>query len=147
MKYHTLLPLTLALIQLPTTASGSAPAADGHEAADEHANSNAPIVGIKLGEFLVRDLSPVEGTKLRVNFKLYCGVKREDSSAFQKKLHEQEARFRDHVLTAVRLVPLQAFEEPDLKTMRRRILLRLRRAMPELKIDELYLTDFNFLSK
>ncbi|MEX2172408.1 MAG: hypothetical protein WD851_24015 [Pirellulales bacterium] len=147
MNHYALLPLTLALFLVTSSVFGSTPTAHGHEAADEHANSNAPIVGIKLGEFLVRDLSPVEGTKLRVNFKLYCGVKREDASAFQKTLHEQEARFRDHVLTAVRLVPLQAFEEPDLKTMRRRILLRLRRAMPELAISELYLTDFNFLSK
>ena len=147
MNYSALLPLTLALCLMTTPVGGSPPAADGHAPTDEHANSNAPIVGIKLGEFLLRDLSPVEGTALRANFTLYCGVKREDASAFQKTLHEQEARFRDHVLTAVRLVPLQAFEEPDLKTFLRRILLRLRRAMPELAIGELYLTDFNFLSK
>jgi hypothetical protein len=40
------------------------------------------------------------------------------------------------------MVPLAYFDEPDLKTFRRRILLRLRRALPALVIDDVYVSDF-----
>jgi hypothetical protein len=113
----------------------------------EAADSNDPIRGIKLGDFLLRDHSPIEGVKTRISFTLFAAVKKEHAAEFEKILHHQQARINDHILTAVRLVPLQAFDEPELKTFRRRIQLRLRRAMPELKMDELYLTDFNFISK
>lgn len=137
----------LCMLPIGGVAVGSSPAGHGHEAAEEAANSNDPIRGIKLGEFLLRDFSPIEEMKMRLHFTLYAVVKREHAAAMEKHLHDHEARIRDHVLTAVRLVPWRAFEEPDLHTFRRRILLRLRRAMPDLEIEDLCLTDFNFLSR
>jgi hypothetical protein len=142
-----LLACVLVIIPCATAAHGSASSGHGDEPAGAHADSNDPIRGIKLGEFLVRDLAPIEGTKTRISFTLYAAVKREHAPEFERILRHQEARIRDHILTAVRLVPPQAFDEPDLETFRRRILLRLRRAMPELQIDELFLTDFNFMVK
>jgi hypothetical protein len=46
------------------------------------------------------------------------------------------------VITVSRLIPLAHFDESDLKTFRRRILLRLRRALPELVLVDVYVSDF-----
>jgi hypothetical protein len=147
MERCILLSFVFVVLQMPAAVFGSGGGGHGHEPAAERVDSDAPIRGINLGEFLLRDLAPVEGTKTRISFTLYAAVKRENAADFERILNHQEARIRDHILTAVRLVPLQAFDEPDLRTFQRRILLRLRRAMPELAIEELYVTDFNFMSK
>jgi hypothetical protein len=147
MSHKILLSIVLGLLQCAGVALGSGGGGHGHAPAVEATDSSDPIRGIKLGDFLLRDHSPIEGVKTRIGFTLYAAVRKEHAAEFERILHHQQARINDHILTAVRLVPLQAFDEPDLKTFRRRILLRLRRAMPELKIDELFLTDFNFISK
>jgi hypothetical protein len=54
---------------------------------------------------------------------------------------------RDLVITATRLTPLNAFQEPDLATFRRRILMRLRRALPELTVEDLYFSEFDLTIK
>ena len=46
------------------------------------------------------------------------------------------------MIIATRRVPLVDFDDPELKAFRRRILLRLRRMMPELAIDDIYVSDF-----
>jgi hypothetical protein len=55
---------------------------------------------------------------------------------------DRKHKIRDQVITVSRLVPLAHFDEPDLKSFRRRILLRLRRAVPQLAIVDVYVSDF-----
>ena len=45
------------------------------------------------------------------------------------------------------MTPLPLFDEADLKSFRRRIFLRLRRALPELAIDDVYISEFQLTVK
>ena len=44
-----------------------------------------------------------------------------------------------------RLVPVEEFDDAEFTKFRRRILLRLRRTLPELTIDGVYVSDFNLV--
>jgi hypothetical protein len=108
---------------------------------------NAAIHGISLGDYRIRSYYPVDAQKSTVRFTLYAAVKKEESASVQKLVEEHRQKIRDLVITATRLAPLTVFQEPDLAGFRRRILVRLRRAMPELAIDELYVSDFDLAIK
>jgi len=122
------------------SAHGEAPAAE-QEAAD------ANIGGIKLGEFKIRADYPVEAQKSTVRFVLYAGVSEKKAAEVRHVVEEHQQKIRDQILTTTRLLPLVVFEEPDLATFRRRLLIRLRRVLPELAVDDLHVTDFSLLVK
>jgi hypothetical protein len=140
-----------ALVQLSTSACmasdhgsghgsghGAAPAHAEPQAVDPNTNSR----GIDLGKYLIRSHYPVQAQKSIVRFALFATTQ-EDRLADMRALAERrQHKIRDQVITVSRLVPLALLDEPDLKTFRRRILLRLRRALPELVIDEVYVSDF-----
>ena len=77
-----------------------------------------------------------------MSFILHATVKKEDFSTFDHLYRHRKNKVRDQVIVATRLVPIEDYDDPELKKFRRRILLRLRRAMPELPIDEIYISDF-----
>jgi hypothetical protein len=108
---------------------------------------NAAVHGISLGEYRIRSYYPVDAQKSTVRFTLYAAVKKEQYAAAERLVEEHRQKIRDLVITATRLAPLTVFQEPDLATFRRRILVRLRRAMPELAIDELYVSEFDLSIK
>jgi len=108
---------------------------------------NAAIHGISLGDYRIRSYYPVDAQKSTVRFTLYAAVKKEESASVLRVVEEHRQKIRDLVITATRLAPLTVFQEPDLAGFRRRILVRLRRAMPELAIDELYVSDFDLAIK
>lgn len=105
------------------------------------------IRGIKLGDFKIRSDYPAEAQKSTVQFTLYFSVKGDHLAATNKLVEEHRQKLRDEVITATRLTPLAVFEEPDLKTFRRRILVRLHRALPELAAEELFVSNFSLMVK
>jgi hypothetical protein len=116
--------------------------ADGGQAEEEEV-SDSPIRGISLGEFRIRAYYPIEAKRSTVTFTLYAIVPSENSADFRSLLEHRTHKVRDQVITAARLVPLPDFDDPKLRDFRRRIMLRLRRTMPELIIDDLYISDFH----
>ncbi len=115
-------------------------------AADSTKDKAAPLpVGFRLGEFIVKDSRPVDNEKFTLEFELYALVDPGETERFAVAFAGLEHRVRDKVLTSVRLSPVELFEEPDLAGFRRRILLRLRRAVPELAIEAVLVTDFRML--
>ena len=148
-----LLPLAAVLLASIAFAVRCAPAAENDsepkppattEAADAKA---ARITGIELGEFSVRSDYPAEAQKCTVRFVLYGAVKSEHAADMQRFVEEHRQKIRDVVITATRLTPLNVYQEPDLATFRRHMVVRLRRSLPELMIDDLYLSDFGLLVK
>jgi hypothetical protein len=111
----------------------------GHGEAAE----NPDCRGILLGEYRIRSYYPVDAQKSTVRFSLYTTVKDERFDATKQLVEENRQKVRDQILIATRLSPLGVFQEPGLETFRRRILIRLRRALPELEISELYFSDFD----
>jgi hypothetical protein len=106
--------------------------------ADPDANTNA----IGLGEYQIRSYYPVQAQKSVVRFVLYATAPPAKLADARQLAKLRRQKVRDQVITATRMVPLADFDDPDLERFRRRILLRLRREIPEMQLDELYISNF-----
>ncbi len=105
------------------------------------------IRGVEIGEFRVRSDYPAEAQKSTVRFKLWVALRGDKLAAMSHLIDEHRQKIRDEVITSTRLSPLGVLEETDLKSFRRRMLVRLRRSMPELVVEDLYISDFNLSIK
>jgi len=103
--------------------------------------------GIDLGEFRIHSHYPVDAQKSTVRFVLYASVATERYAEMKGLVEAHEHRLRDQIITATRMTPLAVFDEPGLENFRRRMLLRLRRALPELVIDDVYVSEFQLTVK
>ena len=110
-------------------------------------NSGVKGSGIELGEFKIRSDYPAEAQKSTVRFVLYAAIKPELYDQMQQVVKDHQTKLRDEIITATRLTPLGVFEEPDLTTFRRRILIRLRRTLPQLVVEGFYISDFGLMVK
>jgi hypothetical protein len=129
-------------------ASGhGAPAHPPEEAADNVDYSGLKTRGIDLGEYRVRTYYPVDAQKSTVRFVLHASVSSERYAEMQRLVEQHKNKLRDQVITATRMSPLAIFDEPGLDTFRRRVFLRLRRALPELAIDDVYVSEFQLTVK
>lgn len=126
-------------------ASGHGEAASSHAAADANDEIESPtgFRGIDLGEYSIRTYRSVSGQKNRVRFTLYATVKNEQVSNFRQLLKDRKNKIRDQVIIATRLVPIEDYDDPELKKIRRRIQLRLRRTLPELMIEDVFVSEFS----
>ncbi|HEX2474563.1 MAG TPA: hypothetical protein VHK01_07455 [Lacipirellulaceae bacterium] len=104
--------------------------------------AGAKTRGFELGEFRIRAYYPVQAQKSMVRFVLFATVSGERYSNSKRLMQNRRHKIRDQVITATRMVPLVEFDQPDLASFRRRILLRLRRTLPELEIDDVYVSNF-----
>ena len=111
------------------------------------AESGKAIHGVSLGDYRIRSYYQVDAQKSTVRFSLFATVKDEHFGEVQGLVEEHRQKLRDQVIMATRLAPLAVFQEPDLATFRRRVLVRLRRALPELAIEDLYVSEFDLTIK
>jgi len=129
-------------------ASGHGTPAHAEEAAAGAADySGLKIRGVNLGHFSVRSYYPVDAQKTTVAFELHVTVANEDYATTQRLVKNHEHKLRDQVITATRMSPLANFDEPGLENFRRRIYVRLRRALPELAIAKVYVSEFQLTVK
>jgi hypothetical protein len=103
--------------------------------------------GIELGEYRVRTYYPVDAQKSTVQFALHVAVASEKYAEMQRIVDNHKHKLRDQVITATRLAPLVMFDEPGLRSFRRRVYMRVRRALPELAMDDVYVSDFQLTVK
>jgi flagellar basal body-associated protein FliL len=106
---------------------------------------SAEANGVELGKFSVRMHRAVPTQTNRVSFTLFAALKSEDSKHLQQLLENRQNKVRDQVIMATRLVPVEEYDDAELTKFRRRILLRLRRTMPELMIEDVFVSDFNLV--
>jgi hypothetical protein len=116
----------------------------GEEAYDD-LESPTGFRGINLGEYKIRTYRSVSGQKNRVHFTIYARVKNEDVKEFRQLLKNRKIKVRDQVIVATRLVPVEDYDDPEFTKLRRRIQLRLRRTLPELPVDDVYVSEFTLL--
>jgi hypothetical protein len=109
--------------------------------------SDMKVMGIELGEFRIRTYYPVEAQKSTVRFILYGAVAIERAADARHVLELRRQKLRDEIITATRMAPLLIFNEAGLASFRRRVMVRLRRALPELPIDDVYLSEFQLMVK
>jgi flagellar basal body-associated protein FliL len=124
---------------------------DAHAEAEAEEEMDIPADvktrGIDLGEFRIHSHYPVDAQKSTVRFVLYASVASERYAEMKRLIEAHEHRLRDQIITATRMTPLAVFDEPGLENFRRRMLLRLRRALPELAIDDVYVSEFQLTVK
>ena len=77
-----------------------------------------------------------------MRFVLYATAPPDQLAEAKRVAADRQHKLRDQVITATRMVPLEEFDDPDLTRFRRRIVLRLRRTVPDLPIDDLYVANF-----
>lgn len=111
--------------------------ADENEAPKRHA--------YKLGDFRLKNYRPVEREKVKLQFTVYIELADGDEKRFEKVWKNHEHRVRNQIITAARLVPSVEYDDPKLHLLHRRIYLRLRRAVPQLPLGEIYVSDFSYL--
>jgi len=99
----------------------------------------------KLGDFRIKDYRPVEREKIKIEFTIYIEVPDGKEQRFERLWKNHEHRVRNQIITAARLVQSVEYDDPKLHHLRRRIYLRLRRALPELPVGEVFVSDFSYL--
>jgi hypothetical protein len=118
----------------------------GHEAAAEEPEEEAAPdaeCGVNLGEFDIRSYRTVPSQRVRVRFTLFATVTGKEYKQFAHLFEGRKSKAREQVLIAARLMTVEDYDDPDLAKLRRRILLRLRRTMPELAIDDVVVSEFS----
>lgn len=135
------------MLGAPAVAFGADHGGHGSAEPEEVVESSTGYRGIDLGDFSIRTYRPAPMRRDEVNFHLHAAVKSEEFPAFDAIYQRRKHKIREQVIVATRLVPVEAFDDPELNTLRRRILLRLRRTVPELKFDDLYVSDFHLVAK
>jgi hypothetical protein len=111
------------------------------------ASSGKAIHGVSLGDYRIRSYYQVDAQKGTVRFSLFATVKDEHFGQMQRLVEEHRQKIRDQVIMATRLAPLTVFQEPDLATFRRRLLVRLRRAIADFTAEDLCLSEFDVTIK
>jgi hypothetical protein len=147
--------LVLALCGLsvsPARASGGhggeeAPAKADADAIEVSSESADGTRAVKLGEFSIRVYHTVSSRKDTVTFILHAIVAKDKFADFEHFYGIRKNKARDQIVVATRLVPIEDYDDPELKKFRRRILLRLRRSLPELPIADVRLSDFTLSSE
>lgn len=93
----------------------------------------------------MKNYRPVEREKVTLEFTIYVEVEDGNEQKFERVWTHCEHRVRNQILTSARLVPPHEFDDPTLHALRRRIYLRLRRAVPELPVGEVFVSDFSYM--
>lgn len=120
-------------------------AASAEKSDREKSKSQPEIEGIELGKFSVRTHRAVPAQMNRVSFTLYARVSAEEAKHFAQLLEHRENKVREQVIVATRLVPVEELDDAEFTKFRRRILLRLRRSLPELTMEDVYVSDFELV--
>jgi len=141
----TLKALLTALLVVTLIGSASASGGGGHSA--PAADEGPAVRAVSLGQYLISDLRAVEGAKLRISFELYVDADDEHAHELRELVSAYKHRIRNEVIVAVRTCEQKDFEEPNLDRMRSRVIARLKRALPELPIEKLFVGSFQYYNE
>lgn len=126
----------------------AAPALAQEDAAadsDTEPSAEPPRHAFELGDFRIKNFRPVQREKVKLNFTVWIEVEDGKQMNFEQVWNTRKHRIRNQIITSARLVPPNEFEDPTLNALRRRIFLRLRRAVPELPISEVFISEFSYI--
>ena len=101
------------------------------------------VRSVSLDKFQIHDLRPVRNETVKMSFELHLVLAEDASDATYEHLALWKQRLRDRVIMAVRSAHAKELVEPSLARLRRRILLRVNRALKSQLIEEVLLTSFS----
>lgn len=111
-------------------------------AADQAPEAPPEMIGYKLGSFYIKEYKPLQDVTTKMIFTVHASVSDEHREQFAKLQERLEGRIRDQVLIAARLATPEELQDPHLRLLRRRIMLRLKHALPRLPLDAIYISEF-----
>lgn len=114
------------------------------EKPEEEEEAAPEVVAFDLGAYSVKESRPVEGIKTKLSFTLHASTTSDRAEAFEKLYENGAMRVRDQVIISARLTEPAEFQDPKLDRFRRRVLIRIRRALPTLPIDDVYFSEFHY---
>jgi|GEM_PF-6878088 len=99
----------------------------------------------EVGNFQLRQLRPTRDETIHVRFELYLQLPEDGPEpALENRLDRWNERLRDQVITAVRNTETKDFTEPSLRRLQKMILLRINRLLKFTRIEQVYLTQYEF---
>ena len=100
------------------------------------------LVGVDLGTFRIRESRPSENQRIDLRFAVQAAVREPDRELFEAFRESHANALRDQIIVAVRTAETPEFDEAELRTLRRRMLLRIGRMLEKPPLADLYVTDF-----
>jgi flagellar FliL protein len=99
---------------------------------------------LELGKFKIHDLRPTRNETAKSTFAMHLALSPTLSPQQVTQLARWQHRLRDQVIIAIRTLELKEFQEPDLRRLRRKVLLRVNRLFQAKLAEEVLLTEYLF---
>jgi hypothetical protein len=127
---------------IPAESNSSTPTESTEPVSTEKAVSRI----YELGYFHVRQLRPTRSETINLKFELHLLMpEKAQELGLETRLNQWNRRLRDQVITAVRNAESMDFKESNLKKLQRMIRLRINRLLKFIRIEEVYITQFEFV--
>jgi hypothetical protein len=97
---------------------------------------------IELGKFVLSQVRPLENSTVHVRFHAHAAVSADNAAPLKKRLERRRHEAREQVIVAVRTAETWEFDEPDLKKLRRRIVLGLNRWLDAPLVEDVVMSEF-----
>jgi flagellar basal body-associated protein FliL len=136
-----------------SAASGSKPEAESPpldepaEPAEECEPGKHEQMEISLGQFMVSAFQPGSGSTLRIDFRLFGMVASRDEKEFTKLKEANLHRFRDQVIITLRSAEPADLTDPDLSTVKRRLLERTNRVLGKPLLRGVVFSEFSCIEQ
>jgi hypothetical protein len=117
------------------------------EATQEQEPHKAEQVEVNLGQFGVSAFQPGSGSTLRIDFRLFGTVAAKEEQEFLKLKEENLHRFRDQVIITLRSAEPADLTDPDLSTVKRRILDKTNRVLGKPLLRGVIFSDFSCIEQ
>lgn len=114
---------------------------EGGETVDEEEKIRPTI---DLGKFKIKDLRPTRNETAKLTFSMHLAFSKELSEKQIELLEGWKHRMRDQVITAIRIAYIKDFQEPDLKRLRRLILIRVNRLFKQHLAEDVLFGEYLF---
>ena len=126
--------------------------ADAQEVTDSTADTAATATKegesvrptLELGSFKIHDLRPTRNETAKVTFTIHLAFANRLTQRQVAQLQSWNHRFRDQVIIGVRITQTKDFQEPDLRHLRRNILIRVNRLLKAKLVEEVLITEYLF---
>ena len=125
---------------------GSEDGADG-EFDDESADKSKPAVEVDLGEFDVSAFQPRSNSTLRISFRLFGTVLKEEEPLFLSRMEDKEHRFREQVIVTIRSSDTGDLTDAGLGLIKRKILEKTNRILGKPLLQTVIVSDFSLIEQ
>jgi hypothetical protein len=120
---------------------------DPAEPAQEHEPAKSEQMEVNLGQFGVTAFQPGAGSTLRIDFRLFGMVAASEEKEFTKLKEENLHRFRDQVIITLRSAEAVDLTDPDLSTIKRRIVDKTNRVLGKPLLRGVVFSDFSCIEQ